>query len=248
MTAMLVDSNCNWTGFCLKLMGEVEALRAVWARQIAISWVQHHFGGKRMSDFETLLSPSNVLLYGRVAKDFTCHFPAPPTTAGARLVDARLPGGNNFLQRQLQAAGATLARIYAFTYEGHYYDLPRPMIFLVHGDGCDPEPKPGASRGSRAPADEDRTGVASENYSFADDMKVWSYDKGDFSLRVDVETGTLEQILLDATLAGAGGTYAGANARIAGANVGANARNAGANVGANVGANARIRRGGGWSD
>jgi hypothetical protein len=197
-----------------------------------------------MSDFETLLNPSNVLLYGRVAKDLTFTF-QPPTTANTPV--PRL-GGNNFLQQQLQAAGATLARIYAFTYEGHYYDLPRPMIFLVHGAGADPEPKPGAARVARAPADEDRTGVASQNYSFAEDMKVWSYDKGDFSLRMDVETGTLEQILLDATLAGAGGTYAGANARIAGANVGANARIAGANVGANVGANARIGRGGGWSD
>ena len=62
------------------------------------------------------------------------------------------------------------------------------------------------------------------------------------------ETGPFDQILLDATLGGGGGTYAGANARIAGANVGANV---GANAriaGANVGANAGIRRGGGWSD
>jgi hypothetical protein len=204
-----------------------------------------------MSDFETLLSPSNVLLYGRELKDLAFTFlpPTPANTPAPRL------GGNNFLQQQLFPPGVTpttsarLARIYAFAYEGHYYDLPRPMIFLVHGPGADPEaPKPGgAPRVSRAPADADRTGIASQNYSFADDMKVWSYDKGDFSLRMDVETGTLEQILLDATLAGAGGTYAGANAQIAGANVrGANVR--GANVGANVGANARIGRGGGWSD
>jgi hypothetical protein len=189
-----------------------------------------------MADFETLLSPSNVLLYGRLAKDLTFTFlqPTPANTPVPRL------GGNNFLQQQLQAAGATLARIYAFAYEGHYYDLPRPMIFLVHGTGADPEaPKPGGPRFSRAPADADRTGAASQSYSFADDMKVWSYDKGDFSLRMDIETGTLEQILLEATLAGAGGTYAGANVQIAGANVrGANVR----------GANVRSGRGGNWSD
>ena len=32
------------------------------------------------------------------------------------------------------------------------------------------------------------------------DMKVWVYDKGDFSMRLDVETGTFEHILLDAEL------------------------------------------------
>jgi hypothetical protein len=130
-----------------------------------------------------------------------------------------------------------LARIYAFSYEGHYYDLSRPAIFLVHGIGTAAEPnKPGPGQ-SRGPASGDETGVATQDYSFADDMRVWPYDKGDFSIRMDVETGTFEQILLDATLAAASGTYAGANAR-----------GAGANVGANVGANAGIRRRGGWSD
>ena len=32
------------------------------------------------------------------------------------------------------------------------------------------------------------------------DMKVWVYDKGDFSMRLDVETGTFEHILLAAEL------------------------------------------------
>ena len=32
------------------------------------------------------------------------------------------------------------------------------------------------------------------------DMKVWVYDKGDFSMRLDVETGTFERILLEAEL------------------------------------------------
>ena len=48
-------------------------------------------------------------------------------------------GGNNFLQAQLASPGARLARIYAFSYEGHYYDLGTPAIFLVHGPGRDPE-------------------------------------------------------------------------------------------------------------
>ncbi|GLS33411.1 hypothetical protein GCM10007937_51220 [Mesorhizobium albiziae] len=74
---------------------------------------------------------------------------------------------------------------------------------------------------------------------------VWSYEKADYTIRMDVETGMFEQVLLDAMLDGPGGFDArGANARGANAR-GANARGANAR-GANArGANAR---GGGNSD
>jgi hypothetical protein len=118
---------------------------------------------------------------------------------------------NTFLQHQLTADAADpeksprLARIYGFSFEGHYYDLARPAIFLVHGPGNDPEAfRPGTarleSRGDRAPADADRTGVAYTASSFSHDMRVWSYDKGDFSIRLDPTSGPLEQILLQAEL------------------------------------------------
>jgi hypothetical protein len=29
------------------------------------------------------------------------------------------------------------------------------------------------------------------------DIKAWSYDKGDFSIRLDIETGPLDKILLE---------------------------------------------------
>jgi hypothetical protein len=217
---------------------------------------------------ETLLSPSNILLYGRVVQDLrVVHFgaagtpipppPPPPGPPPANEQEVHRPsvsargGANLFLQRQLEDGSSRLARIYGFSFEGQYYDLPKPALFLVHGDGDLAENLVGAggnARQARAPDVADLTGVAAQDYSFSTDMRVWSYDTGDYSIRLDVETGPLDQILLEATLGGAGGTYAGANARIAGANVGANARIAGANVGANVGANAGIRRGGGWSD
>ncbi len=44
------------------------------------------------------------------------------------------------------------------------------------------------------------TGAAAQDYSFPEDMLVWSYDKGDFSVRMDVETGPFEEILLGAEL------------------------------------------------
>lgn len=171
---------------------------------------------------ETLLSPTNILLYGRELRELTIDqrkLPdlskadaKPSQPEGCDGSDAPPPppppprlGENNFLEAQLRAKGARLARIYAFSYEGHYYDLARPALFLVHGPGSDPEaPRPSPdlpnSRLDRAAADADRTGVASQNRSFSDDMRVWSYDKGDYSIRLDPDAGTFEEILLDCEL------------------------------------------------
>jgi hypothetical protein len=177
---------------------------------------------------ETLLSPSNILLYGREMEDITLRpdvlkpIVEPEVTPDGRIKDAHgaepeechtLPpppppprlNDNNFLLRALVAPGARLARIYGFSYDGHYYDLAKPAIFLVHGPGSDPEAwRPDTAlpnaRVDRAPSDADRSGIARTATSFAEDVRVWSYDKGDFSLRLDPESGPFEQILLQAEL------------------------------------------------
>jgi hypothetical protein len=174
---------------------------------------------------ETLLSPSNILLYGRVLVDlqFTGIPPnkdpvedaEPPAAQGGKAFPVPKPpprlGDNNFFQKQLDAdrgldaKQVKLARIYGFSFEGHYYDMARPAIFVVHGPGSDPEAwRPAATlpeaRFDRAPSDADRSGIARTATSFAEDIRVWSYDKGDFSIRLDPESGPFEQILLQAEL------------------------------------------------
>jgi hypothetical protein len=147
---------------------------------------------------ERLLSTSRILLYGRGVVDLQVVPPPPdpdpePVLAG---------GVNMFLQKQLAEEGAKIARIYGFSYEGHYYDLAKPTLYLVHGLGQVAE-RAGVgppSRRARAPDETDRSGVAATPRSFSEDMRVWAYDKGDFSIRMDVETGTFEQILLEAEL------------------------------------------------
>ena len=87
-----------------------------------------------MSGFETLLSPSGILVYGRVMQDI--QIVATNYDAGAQQAGAPpRRGDNRFLQDQLQADGARFARIYAYAYEGCIYDLLRPVLLLVHGDG-----------------------------------------------------------------------------------------------------------------
>jgi hypothetical protein len=95
------------------------------------------------------------------------------------------------------------ARIYAFSYEGSLYALPRPCIFLVHGIGFPVDP-PGTSNRTTL----DQSGVMAREWEFASavggasnrDLRYWEYEKGDFSLRLDPETGPFEQILLQMAL------------------------------------------------
>jgi len=106
--------------------------------------------------------------------------------------------GNNLLDQQL--ADGAFARIYGFSYEGGYYDLPEPVLFLVHGDGISAtaDNAPTASpHAARAPLDPTVTGVAAAHFQFADEIRVWSYDKADYTIRMDVLTGMFEQVLLE---------------------------------------------------
>jgi hypothetical protein len=180
---------------------------------------------------ESILSPSLIKLCGRPITEIQLNPPAGGIGAGVQNL-----GANQFLKEQLKADNARLARIYGFSFEGHYYDLPRPVIMLVHGDGA----------AVTAPPTIDDTGEAGRDWEFADGLRYWEYDKGDFSLRLDVESGPLTEILLDATLgADPLGSYAGASARLSGASArvsGASARLSGASARLS-GASARLRRG-----
>ena len=172
---------------------------------------------------ETLLSVSEVLLYGRVMDDLQFCYQEPAVdlpkegTDGPPPRPGRKVGLNSMMQNQLAASrngeqGANpdlegrfapkFARIYGFSFEGGYYDLDAPIIMLVHGPGVPAESKAGDPRASRSPDTPDKTGAAASGHSFADDIKVWSYDKADFTVRMDTLSGTLEDILLDVELGG----------------------------------------------
>jgi hypothetical protein len=150
---------------------------------------------------DTLLQSSGIHLFGKLLADLTIDSSKTPPSHLERR------GANKFLQEQLVATEAQLARIYAFSYEGVFVQLSRPTIFLVHGDGRDPEfpPVKDSVRASRAPTTSDYSGLVAQGGSFSSDMRVWAYDKGDFTLRLDVATGTFEQMLLEMELAGSDG-------------------------------------------
>jgi hypothetical protein len=166
---------------------------------------------------ETLLTPSSIKLFGRVVSSLAYN----NDTRGTGL------GDNKFLQRQLEANDdnpPTFARIYAFSFEGAYYELPKPPIFLVHGTGtpvgnwADPStmaqagvaardwdfsgnynPNPDSHPAARSARDAKSPAPPPPSTT---DIYYWEYEKGDFSLRLDLEAGPFEQILLAAALRG----------------------------------------------
>lgn len=153
-----------------------------------------------MAYHETLLSVSAVYLFGRLISDLTVAGEVDPDDEDR----PRSIGANRFLRGQVRNKNAALARIYAFSFEGAMYELDRPSLFIVHGGGQDPD-APGPENAdfallSRSPGRVTKTGVGRQSGAFSRDMRVWVYDKGDFSVRLDVETGTFEHILLAAEL------------------------------------------------
>ncbi len=172
---------------------------------------------------ETLLRPSSIMLYGRLMKDLQLD-PNYTLTKGI--------SRNEFLWHQLELkpkkTEPKLARIYGFSYEGHYYDLSRPAIFVVHGDGEKAQPDADVNGGPVPPGTVDQSGVAAKGWDFMDDIRLWEYDRGDFSLRLDVESGTLEDILLEIELeegldesfySGSRASVSGSRARVSGSRV-----------------------------
>ena len=64
-----------------------------------------------------------------------------------------------------------------------------------------PETEPGyledtGSKTGKGPSTTDLTGSAVPGYPFAEDIRVWSYDQADFTIRLDVVTGMFEDVLL----------------------------------------------------
>lgn len=188
-----------------------------------------------MATQETLLSPTNVWLIGRKLADLQILNPGDTLPGGGNVpADVHDPFSkgsgtqsvNRFLGKQLEKADGqepAFARIYGFSYAGLYYELETPALFLVHGDGADPASVAksggggGNSRLAKAPENPSTTGLAGTDFQLAEGLSVWAYDKGDFSIRMDVSTGPLDQILLD--LEGCDSSPGIAGSRVSGSRV-----------------------------
>ena len=91
------------------------------------------------------------------------------------------------------------ARIYGFSFEGHYYKMPRPLLFLVRGDGRSRGRRIAAAGGARA-FNTRFTGIEGKDWQFANDIQVWAVDKHDIAVCLDLEIGSYEQVLLQSMI------------------------------------------------
>ncbi len=127
---------------------------------------------------------SDGLLTGSVVRLFGRKIDGVPVTKNGlkkATTNKRLHDALGKLQGDLR-----LARIYAFSFEGQFHTLPKPTIFLVD-DGSQDTGKD--------------TGLASKgNVTLEKDIEVWTYDKDDVMLRADIVIGTVDDVLIDATL------------------------------------------------
>ena len=154
---------------------------------------------------ESLVSDSTIYLFGRpiddlqLARDPEIYNTGPDAPPLAR----RSP--NHCVVDQLLSKDARIARIYAFSFQNEFFELARPALFVVNGDGDDPlrdEKDPGGVWERRQygyPLG--LTGLSQSGGGLATELRVWAYDRDDFSVRLDIMTGPFGRILLDYELA-----------------------------------------------
>jgi hypothetical protein len=162
---------------------------------------------------ENLFTPSAIKLFGREFRGLSVDRsiddedklekplePAriPPKKVQAKLEYEQHPGR---LERALRKVAydektmktnyARFARIYSFSYEGQYYELPRPVLFLVYGPGRLVDEK--ADKGFTI----EKVGLAAKDWHFASDIRMWEVDDKAMSMCIDIESGTMKQMLLE---------------------------------------------------
>ena len=179
-----------------------------------------------VSQRESLLSPSAVKMYGRLVRGLMIDVADTREELGGNqfLRQQLEPGTNPMLARiygySYLGQYQSLSRPAIFLVHGEGAPAsPRVTALIIKEDGKDAtftirspvttkledppftDPKNVARFGSGT-VSVDISGQASPCGDFAFDIRVWEYDRGDFSLRLDVESGPLERILVDAEQSG----------------------------------------------
>lgn len=166
---------------------------------------------------ETLVGDSTIYLFGRVMDDIRLVVPEDvyrigeeykPGEGEPRRLRRRSP--NHLVVDQLRSPGALIARIYAFSFQNEFFEMVRPALFVVNGEGETP------LRSDDDLQDDDMverrgdertqrdysfplglTGLASMGGNLATEIRVWAVDRDDFSVRLDIMTGSFDRILIE---------------------------------------------------
>lgn len=143
---------------------------------------------------ESIFASAEIVLFGHEMSDLA-------------LVKEGL--GNNGLTKKDEQ----FARIFGFSFDGAYHEIPTPVLFLVKGH-------------SKPAKDVDVIGPNPRDKKFFESLKAWTVKQTDETVRMDVDQGKFETMLLDIGTEGARGV---SGARVSGARV-SGARVSGARV------------------
>jgi hypothetical protein len=142
-------------------------------------------GGRKDADplGEGLFAPATVRLFGR-------------RFDGLEIKDLGLnPASNNplvlsLLKRTELDKSKQLARIYGFSYQGNYYKMSTPAVFLVYGEGEE------VVAGYQDAITLSKMGVEFKDAVFSKEVRVWPADQLDVAVRIDITIGWLSDVLL----------------------------------------------------
>ena len=171
--------------------------------------------------FETFFEPTRIWLFGKLfpslvynaktmsgtgdvpgAENDATHaneFTAYDTSVAPPTGDSKMPPRR--IERLLRRDGSrNFARVYSFSYEGHYYTLPRPVLFLLTGAGHNPQDAATAA-GGVFPFRTKFSGVGARDWTFSEDIKVWAVDRKDLAVCLDMEVANYQELLLNPSMA-----------------------------------------------
>ena len=138
---------------------------------------------------ETLNSITSVFLFGKLVTDL-------------QIAGEKKAGGQSFV------------RVYGYSFNGSYYEMAAPSLFLVSGNGV-------SAKKVEVPGPK-----LDDDDPFYESLKVWECDKSDKTIRLDVDSGSFEGVLLSDPVEGGPGV---SGARVSGARV-SGARVSGARI------------------
>ncbi|MGZ2257232.1 hypothetical protein [Roseobacter sp. A03A-229] len=130
-----------------------------------------------------------------------------------RLVDDLTIGSSDDTDATAHKPGRKFARIYGFTFDGVYTELGSPVLFMVSDAHKEAKEVPVPGPNPR-------------NTKFYSELKAWIVDKSAETVRLDVDQGKYEDVLLAGAAEAMGGV---SGARVSGARV-SGARVSGARV------------------
>ncbi|MFD2740549.1 hypothetical protein ACFSUD_13255 [Sulfitobacter aestuarii] len=167
---------------------------------------------------EKLDTSSEIVIFGRVVEDLSVKGATGTTTTGTA-ADAGDTGDGTAGEAgsSAHAPDRQFVRAYGFSFDGIYYEVPTPVLFLLKGAGI-------------AADKADVPGPNPRNKEFFAQLKAWRVRRSDDTVRLDVDSGKFEHLLLDP--GGEGAAVSGARvsgARVSGARV-SGARVSGARV------------------